>query len=98
MLCSAALSDLPVDSGWAGSLRRSGPSSTQMGKKLIQMMIFATFVAWILLVILPLAFPKMKVIPADKLSNVSLVLTTLIGVGIGPEVYQRMRNGHDKKD
>lgn len=93
---SIALTDSLVGSGWAGAPKQSGLSDTQVGKKLIQLMILVTFMAWILLVILPLAFPKMKVIPADKLANVSLVLTTLIGIGVGPEVYQRMRNGHDK--
>lgn len=90
---SAAYLDSLVASGWAGSFKRFVPDDTQMGRKLLQGMILVTFVAWILLVMLPLAFPKMTIISPERLSTVSLMLTTLIGLGLGPEVYHRMKNG-----
>ena len=46
---------------------------------------------WFLLVILPLVFPRTVIVPQEKLSTVSLVLTTLIGVGLGSEAFQRTK-------
>lgn len=47
---------------------------------MMQVMLGAVCVAWLLLVILPVFFPKTLVVPESKLTSVTLVLTTIMGI------------------